>query len=492
MRPRTGSRSNRIGLSMRPSSLLRRSEGALVFACFAAAYVLSYALRTINAVIAPELIADMRLSNADLGLLSSAYFLAFAAMQLPVGQWLDRRGVRRVETVLLLIAAAGALVFALAGSAATLWLGRALIGAGVSACLMASYTAYRRWFPTARQSQLSVWMLVAGSGGALMTTLPVQAVLPWLGWRGVFLVMAGLLLVSALALYRGLARVERRSVRLARGAERGRTVADPADIAADIATASATVSATGSGAGSATDGMTDGATNSVGSPTNGVDRATAAAKVPAATMAGGYRALLRHPAFVRVLPFGLLNQAGFMAVQTLWVGPWLVDVLGFGPDRTAQILFLFNIALLAGYLLLGWLAPRRARDPVESARLVMVGAGLTLVLQAAIVAWTAPAAWLLWPLLAMCASTLSLILSTLSLSFPAAVAGRANTTYNLLVFGGSFLIQWGLGVAIDLFRDAGLPQADAFRAALGGLLGLQLVGYLWYALVPRLWRRVAG
>ncbi|MBO4119214.1 MFS transporter [Cupriavidus gilardii] len=434
---------------MRPSSLLRRGEGALVFVCFAAAYVLSYGLRTINAVIAPELIADMRLSNADLGLLSSAYFLAFAAMQLPVGQWLDRRGVRRVETVLLLIAALGALVFALAGSAASLWLGRALIGAGVSACLMASYTAYRRWFPTARQSQLSVWMLVAGSGGALMTTLPVQAVLPWLGWRGVFLVMAGLLLVSALALYRGLARVERRSARLARGAERTRAFVDSAD------------------------GLHD------------------TPALPTGEMAGGYRALLRHPAFVRVLPFGLLNQAGFMAVQTLWVGPWLVDVLGFAPDRSAQILFLFNIALLSGYLLLGWLAPRRARDPVESARLVMIGAGLTLVLQAAIVAWTAPAAWLLWPLLAMCASTLSLILSTLSLAFPAEVAGRANTTYNLLVFGGSFLIQWGLGVAIDLFRGAGLPQADAFRAALGGLLALQLAGYLWYALVPRLWRRAA-
>ncbi|NSX06936.1 MFS transporter [Cupriavidus gilardii] len=435
---------------MRPSSLLRRGEGALVFVCFAAAYVLSYGLRTINAVIAPELIADMRLSNADLGLLSSAYFLAFAAMQLPVGQWLDRRGVRRVETVLLLVAALGALVFALAGSAATLWLGRALIGAGVSACLMASYTAYRRWFPTARQSQLSVWMLVAGSGGALMTTLPVQVVLPWLGWRGVFLVMAGLLLVSALALYRGLARVERRSARLARGAERARVFVDSVD------------------------GLHD------------------TPALPAGEMAGGYRALLRHPAFVRVLPFGLLNQAGFMAVQTLWVGPWLVDVLGFGPDRSAQILFIFNIALLSGYLLLGWLAPRRARDPVESARLVMIGAGLTLVLQAAIIAWTAPAAWLLWPLLAMCASTLSLILSTLSLAFPAEVAGRANTTYNLLVFGGSFLIQWGVGIAIDLFREAGLPQADAFRAALGGLLALQLVGYLWYALVPRLWRRAAG
>ncbi|MBY4946174.1 MFS transporter [Cupriavidus respiraculi] len=423
------------GLSLRGQrALLRRGEGARVFACFAAAYVLSYAVRSINAVIGPDVMADLRLSNADLGLLSSAYFLSFAAMQVPLGWWLDRRGARKVETVLLVVAGVGALVFATAQSASTLWLGRALIGAGVSACLMGAYTTYRVWYPASRQSQLSVWMLVAGSAGALSTTLPVQAVLPWLGWRGVFYVMAGLLFLAALALYRGLAKVERRTGRILRAAP----------------SAARTTGGVGVGA--------------------------------------AYRALFRHPAFVRVLLFGLLNQASFMALHTLWAGPWMRDVLGFGAVATAQILFVFNLALLGGYLILSWLAPRMARTVPETSRLVMAGGALALVLQGAIAFATPPSAWLLWPLLALSASCLSLILSTLSQAFPEDMAGRANTTYNLVVFGGSFLIQWGLGVGIDAFRDTGLPLPAAFRAAFGVLLGLQCIGFAWYLLVPRLWR----
>lgn len=420
-----------------PRALLRRGEAARVFACFAAAYVLSYAVRSINAVIGPDVMAELRLTNADLGLLSSAYFLSFAAMQIPLGWWLDRRGARKVETVLLLVAGVGALVFATAQSAAALWLGRALIGAGVSACLMGAYTTYRVWYPASRQSQLSVWMLVAGSGGALMTTLPVQAVLPWLGWRGVFLVMAALLFLSALALYRGLARVERRTGRILR------------------ATASVT-------------------------PARG------------AGVAAAYRALLRHPTFVRVLLFGLFNQASFMALHTLWAGPWMRDVLGYDATTTAEILFVFNLALLAGYLILSWLAPRMARTVPETSRLVVAGGALALALQIAIALAAHPSAWLLWPLLALCASCLSLILSTLSQAFPEDMAGRANTTYNLVVFGGSFLIQWGLGVAIDAFRDTGLPLPDAFRAAFGVLLCLQCIGFAWYLLVPRVWKARAA
>jgi MFS family permease len=427
------------GLRLRGQrALLRRGEAARVFACFAAAYVLSYAVRSINAVIGPEVMAELRLSNADLGLLSSAYFLSFAAMQVPLGWWLDRRGARKVETVLLLVAGVGALVFATAQSAGALWLGRALIGAGVSACLMGAYTTYRVWYPAARQSQLSVWMLVAGSAGALMSTLPVQAVLPWLGWRGVFLAMAALLFLAALALFFGLAKVERRTGRILRAAAPAAQVSDGAGVAA------------------------------------------------------AYRALFRHPAFVRALPFGLFNQASFMAVHTLWAGPWMRDVMGLDATATAEILFVFNLALLAGYLILAWLAPRVARTVPETSRLVIAGGGLALALQMAIVLNTHAAAWLLWPLLALCASCLSLILSTLSQSFPEDMAGRANTSYNLVVFGGSFLIQWGLGVAIDAFRTTGLPLPDAFRAAFGVLLGLQCIGFAWYLLVPRVWRARAA
>ena len=194
---------------------LRGALAARVFACFALGYLLSYALRAINAVIAPSLMAELGLSNADLGLLSSAYFVAFGCMQLPLGIWLDKYGSRRTEAALLLCAAAGAVVFATSTSLAGLWLGRALIGVGVSACLMAAFKAYRLWFAPERQSQLASWMLVAGTAGALSATVPVTLALPLLGWRGIFWVVAALLLLVAAAIFFLLRDVELRFGRAA-------------------------------------------------------------------------------------------------------------------------------------------------------------------------------------------------------------------------------------------------------------------------------------
>ena len=104
-----------------------------LFLPFAGAYFLSYLYRTANAVIGPVLSAELALGAAGLGLLTSAYFLSFAAAQLPLGILLDRFGARRVESGLLLIAAVGAAVFALGQGIAELAIGRALIGLGVSA-----------------------------------------------------------------------------------------------------------------------------------------------------------------------------------------------------------------------------------------------------------------------------------------------------------------------------------------------------------------------
>ncbi|MEY4699689.1 MAG: hypothetical protein RIR85_1109, partial [Pseudomonadota bacterium] len=168
-------------------------RGALawrVFLCFAFAYFLSYAFRAVNAVIAPELIADLNISHSELGLLSSAYFVGFALMQIPIGMALDHFGPRRTESALLLLALVGSAIFAYADSLWGLTVGRLLIGIGVSACLMAAFTAYRRWFAVEQQSQLASGMLVFGTAGALVTTIPVQMALPYIGWRGAFFIMA--------------------------------------------------------------------------------------------------------------------------------------------------------------------------------------------------------------------------------------------------------------------------------------------------------------
>jgi MFS family permease len=164
---------------------------------YAAGYFLSYGLRSVNAVIAPELVRDLGVTSADMGLLTSAYFLAFGLFQLPLGLLLDRFGPRRVEAALLLLAAAGCAMFGAGQTLATLVLGRALIGLGVSSCLMASFKAFSQWFPVERLPALTATIMVAGGLGALSASVPVEAALPLLGWRGMFFLFAGLLMASA-------------------------------------------------------------------------------------------------------------------------------------------------------------------------------------------------------------------------------------------------------------------------------------------------------
>ncbi|CDH44544.1 MAG: MFS transporter [Candidatus Competibacteraceae bacterium] len=172
-----------------------------VFLPFAAGYFLSYLYRTINAVLSPHLAADLRLDAGDLGLLTSVYFLTFAAFQLPLGLLLDRFGPRRVEATLLLFAAAGAGLFAFSANRIELLVGRGLIGLGVSACLMASLKAFVLWFPVTRLPVVNGWILAAGGLGALAATTPVEMALKLTDWRGVFAGLAVLSFMAAAALF---------------------------------------------------------------------------------------------------------------------------------------------------------------------------------------------------------------------------------------------------------------------------------------------------
>lgn len=175
-----------------PKALLR------ILVPFGLGYFLSYLYRVVNAVIADDMSTELGLDANDLGLLTSTYFATFAAFQLPLGVLLDRYGPRRVESLLLLVAAAGALVFALSEGTTALIAGRALIGLGVSACLMAAFSAYRRWFDPARLPMVNGVQLAFGGLGALAATRPAAMVLEVSDWRMLFLLLAGLtVLVSA-------------------------------------------------------------------------------------------------------------------------------------------------------------------------------------------------------------------------------------------------------------------------------------------------------
>lgn len=180
-----------------PRSLMLR-----LFLPFAAGYFLSYLYRTVNAVLGPVIAGELALPDNALGLLTSTYFLAFGAAQLPLGMLLDRFGPRRVEAGLLVIAASGAAIFALASSLTGLTLGRALIGLGVSACLMAAFKAFTQWFPPERQASLTGWIMASGGLGALAAAKPLEIGLGFTGWREIVLGLAVITLLVATALWR--------------------------------------------------------------------------------------------------------------------------------------------------------------------------------------------------------------------------------------------------------------------------------------------------
>jgi MFS family permease len=166
----------------------------LVLAPFALGYFLSYLFRAVNAVVAPDLVRDLGLGAADLGLLTAAYLLAFAAFQLPVGILLDRYGPRRVQTGLLLIAASGAVLFSYGRDATSLMVARALIGLGVAGALMSGFKAVVLWVAKQRQALANSWVMSVGAIGLLVSTAPTEWAVRAIGWRSVFI---GLAIVTA-------------------------------------------------------------------------------------------------------------------------------------------------------------------------------------------------------------------------------------------------------------------------------------------------------
>ncbi|MBS1142324.1 MAG: Major facilitator superfamily 1 [Proteobacteria bacterium] len=172
-----------------------------LFLPFAAGYFLSYLFRTVNAVIGPVLARELSLADNALGLLTSTYFLAFGLAQLPLGIMLDRFGPRRVEAGLLVIAAAGVAIFALSDGLSGLAIGRALIGLGVSACLMASFKAFSQWFPPEQQASLTGWVMASGGLGALAASKPLEFALGYTGWREICFALSVMTLVVAATLW---------------------------------------------------------------------------------------------------------------------------------------------------------------------------------------------------------------------------------------------------------------------------------------------------
>ncbi|MBE0548635.1 MAG: MFS transporter, partial [Rubrivivax sp.] len=319
----------------------------------------------------------------------------------------------------------GCAAFAVATRLPGLIAARVLIGAGVAACLMAPLTCYRRLYTPAVQLRANSWMLMTGSLGMVASTVPVQLLLPTLGWRGLFWAVAALL---ALAMV-GVAWL---------------VPADPRPQPVPDAAAAATMHG-GIGA----------------SPV-------------------GYRSIVRHPLFLRTAPLGFFLYGGLIAVQSLWAGPWLTRVGGWSAEQAAQGLLLINLAMLFTFMAWGAVMPRLMHRGIGAVRLMAWGLPLPLLLLFGNVMLGGAAGAVHWALWCVACSFVSVSQPAVGAAFPAALAGRALSAYNLVIFAGVFCIQWGIGLLIDGLRALGLTEADAFRLAFTAFGLCCVMAYLWF------------
>ena len=405
------------------SPLLASRQMVGVFLAFASAYFLSALIRAITATLSPTLTQELALSAQDLGLLAGGYFLGFSATQLPLGKWLDRHGPKKVLLSFLVVAVLGCIAFALAQSFMGLWLARVLCGVGVSACLMAPLTGYRRWMAPSAQLRANSWMLMTGSLGMVSSTLPIQWLMPIMGWRAIFAGLAVLVILSMVMIY----------------------VLVPVWAKPE---------------------------------TNQQDPATKAVKTEE-----GYGPIWRNAYFWQMAPIGFFCYGGLLALQTLWVGPWMTVVGGYSPLDAAAGLFGINLAMLVAFWAWGLITPRLAKRGILPNQIISWGQPISFV----VLAWIIMSGPQLgdntaWALSLFCISSTFVTLAqpSVGMAFPPHLAGRALSAYNLILFGGVFVVQWGIGLGIDLFKSLGWPPVLAFQAAFSVFGLCAVMSYVYF------------
>lgn len=396
---------------------------ALVFLPFACGYFFSYFYRVVNAVVAPDLQADIGVNAEQLGLLSAAYFLTFATCQIPLGVLLDRFGPRRVQGTLYGIAAIGALVFATGDSVTTLFIGRAIIGIGVSGGLMAALKAIVLWFPRERIALVNGWYIACGGIGILAATQPVAFALEFTDWRGLFVILAAATLVAGILI---LFVVPEKPASTAEGTLREQVAEILSIYRSAYFWRLTPLMFTSASAAMAIQGLWAGPwlADVAGLPREEIAPvllATAAAFTLGVFLSGPFAATLQRLA-------GLSIAASCNVAAIL---------------HTAAMLWLVSLPDISPYI---------------------------------------P-----WMIFGFLGTITSLAFAGLAERFPPTQIGRANTACNVLVFATAFGYQYGIGAIIELWQvtESGGYPAMAYVWAFLAVIATQVLAIVWYLIAPR-------
>ena len=389
-------------------------KAVLIFFTFACGYFISALLRAITATLSPLLTSEFNLNAGDLGLLAGGYFLGFASMQIPLGYLLDKHGPKKIVSAFLLIAIIGTIAFSLAQSFSGLLISRILIGVGVSACLMGPLTGYRIWFADEYQQRANAWMLMVLSMGFVFSTLPVQLLLPIVGWRWIFGLIAVLIFIVIILV---LFFIPNWKTNINENNQKSE---------------------------------------------------------------GSLSDVWKNNFFISTIPLGLFNYGGLVAIQTLWAGPWMVRVAGYTPLESATGLFWINITMLVAFFIFGYILPKITKLGIESLKLMKFGLPISYLSLLAIIIAGENAGAIYFTIYILTSIVLTLTQPAVALSFPTSLAGKSLTSFNLLIFVGTFLMQWGIGLIIDLCQLLGREEVLSFKISFTVYLIICILSYLYF------------
>lgn len=399
-----------------PASLAVRPPLFWLLLPFALGYGVSYFFRTVNAVAGPTLAGEFGLGAGQLGFLTSAYFLTFSLAQIPLGIALDRYGPARVNAVMLVAGALGALVFGCADSVLALAVGRALIGLGAGAALMSSMSAVHNWAGRERAATYTGLIMTLGGLGAIVASTPTQWLIDRVGWRMVFLGLSALCCVIAYATLS--------TFRHSRPAANGQSLRQ---LLSGVAT------------------------------------------VYASRMF--WRICIPH---MLILGTMLAFQSLWAATWMRDVAGYR-DRIAIG-----NVLVAFNLGMTAAFLLAGWIGDTlRARGvahlvTLKAYMLIAIAAEVWLMLLPDVLPHLA------WAVFSFGANALVLGYALLAARFPPELTGRVNTSVNLLAFSAAFVLQSGIGMVLGFWPATADGYAvQGYYAAWIALVLLQVAGVAW-------------
>ena len=200
------------------------------------------------------------------------------------------------------------------------------------------------------------------------------------------------------------------------------------------------------------------------------------------TNTGSLSDVWKNKFFRSTIPLGLFNYGGIMAVQTLWAGPWMIRVAGYDPLQSATGLFWINTTMLIAFFVWGYILPKINNLGMDTMKLMKFGLPISYLSLLIIIVSGESAGTTHFIVYIFTSIVLTLTQPAVAMRFPTSLAGKSLTSFNLLIFLGTFIMQWGIGLVIDLCKFFGNNEIQSFQISFAVYLVICVFCYLYFIL----------